>query len=222
MNIKGAIFDMDGTLINSLMYWDNLYKRIGVKYFNNESFYPSPEIDKTIRPMIYADAMSHLREYYAIPAEPDEFLSFCENGISEFYRNVATLKDGAKELLESLKKKNIKLCLASATALNEVKAAIEYHGIADYFDLVVSCADIGIGKERPDIFFNASSAMKLLPNEVCVFEDSFIALETAKRAGFMTVGIYDRYNTDQERVRASSDIYVSEGQTLDTLIPLIS
>ena len=145
MNIKGAIFDMDGTLINSLMYWDNLYKRIGVKYFNNESFYPSPEIDKTIRPMIYADAMSHLREYYAIPAEPDEFLSFCENGISEFYRNVATLKDGAKELLESLKKKNIKLCLASATAINEVKAAIEYHGIADYFDLVVSCADIGIG-----------------------------------------------------------------------------
>lgn len=222
MNIKGAIFDMDGTLIDSLMYWDDLYKRIGSRYFNDESFYPSPEVDKTIRPMIYANAMARLRELYNIPAEPDEFLSFCESGISEFYRSVAKPKKGARELLDDLKKKNIKLCLASATALHEVKAAIEYHGIAEYFDFVISCADIGIGKDKPDIFLKALSLMELSEDEVCVFEDSFIALETAKRAGFMTVGIYDRYNTDQERVKASSDIYVSEGQTLDNLISLIS
>ena len=131
MNIKGAIFDMDGTLIDSLMYWDNLYKRIGEKYFNDESFYPSPEIDKTIRPMIYADAMSRLRECYAIPAEPDEFLSFCENGVSEFYRNVATLKNGAKELLEILKKKNIKSFPKKfwKTLLNILKIKMQANGL---------------------------------------------------------------------------------------------
>ena len=221
MNIKGAIFDMDGTLIDSLMYWDDLYKRIGKKYFNDESFYPSSEIDKTIRPMIYADAMSRLRECYNIPAEPDEFLSFCERGISEFYRNVAKPKKGARELLEDLKKKNVKICLASATAIHEVKAAIKYHGISEYFDFVISCADIGVGKDKPDIFLKALSLMELSADSVCVFEDSFVALETAKSLGCQTVGVFDEFNSEQKRLMASSDIYLGEGKSLYELSKII-
>lgn len=222
MKIKGAIFDMDGTLIDSLMYWEDLYRRIGKKYFNDESFHPSQEVDKTIRHMIFAEAISNLKDHYNIPGTTDELLEFCEKGIPEFYRNIAKLKDGAITLLEDLKSKNIKLCLASATDINHVKIALEHHGIAKYFDCVLSCAQIGVGKHEPDIFLLALSELGVSANEVCVFEDSVVGLGTAKRIGCYTVGIFDKYNSNHESLKAISDIYLKEGESLATLCEKIT
>ena len=221
MKIKGAIFDMDGTVIDSLMFWDDLWRRIGEKYMNNAEFKPSEEVDKRVRTMIYVDAMTYFKEYYSIPVSAEEFISFTSGGLEEFYKNVAKIKLGADRLLASLKERNVKLCLASATALSKVRYALECHGLLKYFDLVLSCAEIGVGKEKPDIYLMAKDMMGLSESDICVFEDSFVALETAKAAGFQTVGIYDRYNFEQKRIPAESDIYLSEGHSHDELIARI-
>ena len=222
MKIKGAIFDMDGTIIDSLMFWDYLWKQIGEKYLDNAHFRPNDEVNKNVRTMIYVDAMTYFKNYYSIPVDTDEFISFTSSGIFDFYKNVAKVKPGAERLLASLKEQNIKLCLASATAMPEVRYALECHDLLKYFDLVISCADIGVGKDKPDIYIKAKSLMGISESDICVFEDSYVALETAKAAGFQTVGIYERYNFEQERLKRAADIYLDELQSLNDLITVIT
>lgn len=214
MRIRGAIFDMDGTVIDSLTYWGYFWRRIGERYMGDGDFVPCDEVNQGIRTMLYADAMAYIKEYYAIPGETADFVRFAADGISEFYEKVAKPKAGAVEILTALKQEGIPVCLASATAMPEIRHALSCHGLLEYFDLVLSCADIGVGKERPDIYLMASEKMGLAPSELCVVEDSFLALETAKRAGFQTVGVYDRYSPNQERLKRAADLYVTSEQTL--------
>ena len=221
MHIKGAIFDMDGTLIDSLSFWDYLWGRIGERYMGDKDFRPCDEVNKAVRTMIYVDAMAYVRSYYGIKCTAEEFKGFTEGMLPDFYKTVATVKEGALALLTHLKSLGIPLCLASATAMKELRYALACHGLDGYFDTVLSCADIGVGKDRPDIYLLALQKMGLTAGEACVFEDSFVALETARAAGFLTVGIYDRYNFEQERLRAASDLYLAEGHTLSELIPHI-
>ena len=221
MKIKGAIFDMDGTLVDSLMFWDHLWRQIGLRYMGNEQFKPDQEIDKKVRTMIYTDAMAYFKDYYKLPGETDEFIRFASDGVTDFYKQVAKIKPGAIALLEYLKSQNIKLCLASATAMEWIRVSLQSCGLSAYFDTVLSCADMGVGKDRPDIYLKAMRLLGLPAGEICVFEDSFVALETAKRAGFQTVGVFDRYNFGQERLKAAADLYLNERQTLDALIATI-
>ena len=218
MKIKGAIFDMDGTLVDSLMYWDCLWERIGLAYMNDGTFRPSPEVDRAVRTMIYEDAMLYVKEQYHIDGDMDDFLRFTANGVPNFYQTVAHPKPGAVEILEHLKANGIKLCLASATAMGEIVSALEGYDMMKYFDVVLSCADLGAGKDRPDIYLEALRQLELPAGEVCVVEDSFVALETAKTVGLQTVGVFDRYNFGWDRLEQAADIYLDEQHTLHDLI----
>lgn len=222
MNIKGAIFDMDGTIVDSLMYWDYLWRQIGEKYWQNGAFRPDPAVEQAIRTMVYTDAMAYVKDACGIPGETEDFLRFTSEGITAFYRDVAKPKQGAERLLAYLKSQNVKLCLASATAMDEIRFALGCYGMLSYFDTVLSCADIGVGKDRPDIYLLAKDAMGLSPREICVFEDSYVALETAKAAGFQTVGVFDRYSFEQERLARASDYYLDEQGRLDDLLAIIA
>lgn len=221
MKIQGAIFDMDGTLLDSLIFWDHFWQRIGEVYMNATNFKADEEVDKKVRTMIFVDAMAYVKEYYKISEPIDEFIRFASNGIIDFYQKVAHPKRGAKELLAFLKQNGAKLCLASATEMSKITWALECHDLLKYFDIVLSCADLGVGKDRPDIYLKAMELMELPRHEICVFEDSYVALETAKKAGFQTVGIYDQYNFEQERLKNASDIYLDKAQTFEDLTDLI-
>lgn len=216
MKIKGAIFDMDGTLIDSLFFWDRFWQRIGVSYFQDENFTPDTLVAKKIRTTTYPEALRLVAEAYSISDEKffDEFLQF----MADFYRDEVSPKEGAAELLSYLREQGISVCLASAGSLQNVDIALRAVGLREYIGALHSCEDVGVGKDRPDVFLKAASSMGLTPQEVCVFEDSFLALETAKTAGFHTVGVYDRLSYEQERLRAASEIYLDKGQTLSDLI----
>ena len=221
MKIKGAIFDMDGTLVNSLMFWEYLWDELNKKYINKKDFKPAEEVDKLVRAMIFSDAVAYIKDYYKLSADEKDIIDFSERGLVEFYKNVAKRKDGASELLEYLKARGIKVCLASATAREYISVALDSCGIDKYFDCILSCGDIGVGKDKPDIYLLAAEKLGLDVEEICVFEDSFVALETAKSAGFLTVGIYDKYNYEHGRLKAASTVYLDKDHTLDELIEYI-
>ena len=209
---------MDGTLIDSLMFWDHFWSEIGRRYMGDSAFRPTEEIDKRVRTMVYRDATACLHEHYRLSVPFDEFYAFAVDALRTFYRERATVKPGAFAILDYLREHGVRLCLASASAMDEIRFTLDHHGLLPYFDGVLSCADLGVGKDRPDIYLLAAKTLGLLPEEIFVFEDSFVALETAKAAGFHTVGLYDRYNFDQERLRASSEIYMDEHSDLASLI----
>lgn len=216
MNIKGAIFDMDGTLIHSLFFWERFWQSIGKRYFNDDRFQGDLALEKRLRTSVYPNSLRIVAEEYHITDEHffEDYLTF----LSDFYRYEVSAKSGAAELLSYLKEQKIPICVASASNLGDLDIALRACGLREYIDSLHSCAEVGVGKERPDIFFKAADSMGLDVSEVCVVEDSFLALETAKAAGFHTVGVYDMYSYEQERLRAASEVYLGKDQTLADLI----
>lgn len=219
MKVKGVIFDMDGTLIESLTFWNYFYKKVGKIYLDNEGFMPSLEVNKNMRTMSFNLAMEYFVNACNLKATATEFIEFAKNELASFYKEVATVKKGAIELLDFLKEKGVKICLASATGLEEIKKVLAYHNLTSYFDSILSCAEVGVGKEKPDIYYLAARNLGFKPCELMVVEDSAVALETAKNAEFLTAGVYDENNFNHDRLKEASNVlYIDKDEDLTKII----
>lgn len=217
-DIRGAIFDMDGTLVNSLIIWNIIWEKLGVKFFGEEGFRPSSEIDAAVRTMTLSDAADFVYEEYSLGESGEEVLEEMNKIIADFYRNDVELKDGVREFLEYCKEKGIKMCIASATDLTLLQIAIDHCDIGKYFDAVLSCAEIGKGKDEPDIYLKAMECLGTDVDETCVFEDSLVAICTATDIGMKTVGIYDENNFGHSEMQTIATEYIRDSETLMKLV----
>ena len=218
MVVKAAIFDMDGTLVDSLMVWDVLWETLGEKYANDKTFRPTQEDDKKVRTLTLKDAMCLIHESYNLGNSGEELLERANCILLDFYENKVMLKAGVKEFLDDCKSKGTKMCIASATAPELINVALKHCGIEKYFLKVFSCGLLGKGKEEPDIFILAKDFLGEETKETWVFEDSLVAIETASKLGMPTVGIYDRFNFGQEKIKKIATKYVDCGETLLKLV----
>ncbi|MBE7020086.1 MAG: HAD family phosphatase [Ruminococcaceae bacterium] len=217
-NIKGAIFDMDGTLIDSLMIWSIVWDKFGRLFCKDGRFAPSLEDDKEIRTMTLRDSMNFIHRQYNLGESGDDLLEKLNKILVDFYSQEVKLKDGVAEFLEYCYNKGMKMCIASATDTKFIKIAVKHCNIEKYFENILSCAEIGKGKDHPDIYIKAQECLGTEREETCVFEDSHIALHTADKLGMKTVGIYDKYNYGQEEMEKIATVYIPEGETLKKLI----
>ena len=217
-NIKGAIFDMDGTLVDSLMLWDVIWKKLGKKFLNDETFAPTLEDDKAVRTKTLKDAMEYIHSIYKIGNSGEELLNEANAIMENFYAHEVELKKDVLDFLEYAHKKGIKMCIASATDIRLIKIAVEHCNLGKYFQDILSCAEIGKGKDQPDIYLMALNTLGTEIAETCVFEDSHIAIETASKLGMKTVGIYDKYNYGQDEMQKIATVYLSKEDTMKKLI----
>lgn len=221
MNIKAAIFDMDGTLVDSLFFWEPFWRDLGARFLGKENYVPPKELDQGIRTMTFTEAMAYIREPLGITASAEELVAFGTENLADFYRTQVGPKAGVLAFLDHLKARGVRMCVASATDKKYLPIALEACGLSSYFETVLSCSELGVGKDQPDIYLKAMELLGTAPADTCIFEDSFVALETAKRIGCHTVGVFDKNNYGQERLRAASEIYLGEGEGFDTLIPRV-
>lgn len=218
MNITGAIFDMDGTLADSLGFWDLLWKNLGEKYFNNTAFRPDTITEKAVRTATLRDAARVIHENCKIGKTHEEVTKTVEDMIANYYENTVQLKPGVIEFLEHLKKKGVKMCIASATSLHFLTVLMKKFRLDRYFSRIISCNDVGKGKEYPDVFIYAHDFLGTPKESTWIFEDSIVAIETALKAGYQTVGIYDKFNFELDRVKEISTVYIGKENSLAELI----
>ena len=218
MKLKGAIFDMDGTLIDSLGFWDILWQACSDRYCGGVPFVPDEVTDRYIRTVILPEAMRFVYEHCGLGESAEELFRFADDAILNFYHTTVELKSGVREFLDYCAANGVKMCIASAGEPHLIQAVFERCDLAKYFSGVVSCASVGKGKEAPDVFLAARDLLGTPMDETWVFEDSVLALDTARKADFHTVGIYDCHNHDPQRVRELSEIYIADGEGLDRLI----
>lgn len=218
MKIKAAIFDMDGTLVDSLMIWNVLWSNLGEKYLSNPNFSPSAKDDQAVRTLTLKDAMELIHINYDMAQSGAELLDVATNIMIEFYSSSVKLKPGVLRFLDHLYQSGTNMCILSATALDLIGVAVEHCNISKYFSNIISCAAFGYGKENPEVFKYAQNLLNTPNEEIWVFEDSLTAVKTAKSIGMNTVGIFDKNNYGQEELKTISNVYIDDGESLVKLI----
>ena len=149
-----------------------------------------------------------------------EVFEVADRLLRDFYQNRVMLKPGAKAFLEWCRAHNIPMCVASASDKELVQISMRRCGIESYFSKIFSCADVGKGKDHPDVYLAALSYFGVKPEETWVFEDSSTALLTASKIGLKTVGVYDKHNYGHDLLKQHANEYIDEGEGLDKLIDM--
>ena len=200
--IRAAIFDLDGTLLDSNPYWD----RAPEAYLAGVGVTAEPGIGKTIFAMTLPEAVEYLRRTYGLAQSGQEITDGVNARMKRFYLEQVPVKPGVPALLDALKDRGMEMMVASVTDRALVEAVLRRHGLLDRFAGVITTEEAGAGKQEPDIYLQAAERLGCAPGEVLVFEDALHALRTAKGAGFPIVGVYDEASREVwEEIRALSD-----------------
>ena len=215
MKIKAAIFDADGTLLDSMSQW-NL---VPYKYVKSLGVAADENIAEKLFTMTISEAAEFIIDEYELSVTVEEAVEGMDAIIREFYKNDVKLKDGAGELLEFFKSRGIPMVIGTSTDRDCIEVGLERTGISAYFDRIYTSTEVGKSKEKPDLFIQAMEFMESSPDETIVFEDGLYSLRTAAALGMKTVGIFDEVSlSNQKELKELADLYVDEGESLATLI----
>ena len=190
MKSKGAIFDVDGTLLDSMPVWHN----IGEIYLESLGITCEKGLGDKIYAMSLEQGASYLRKEYHLEKSESEIIHEVLKIVDDFYRLEAPLKPGVRRVLDWFRNHGIPMAVATSGNRALALAALERTGAAEYFQTVLTCSEIGVGKDEPEIYLQASQALGCKPEETLVFEDAFHAACTACEAGFPVIGVYDESN----------------------------
>ncbi len=200
--IRYAIFDVDGTLLDSSPMWEHL----GSRYISSIGFRPTDGLDDALRPLSLEQAAEYIKREYSIPCSSEEIVRQVTRLTESFYINEVLPKEGAAELLSALDMHGVRMALATAGDKRLAAAALERLGMYGHFSAAVSCAEYG-AKSSPEIYLAAAEMMFAAPEETIVFEDSLHALRTAKKAGFVTAAVRDISEPKQDALKNEADFY---------------
>ncbi|MBN7773102.1 HAD family hydrolase [Clostridium aminobutyricum] len=204
MNIKGAIFDMDGTLLESMHIWET----VGSDYLKNCGIEPAADLREQIKTLSLRDCAEYFYLQYGLDVPIEEIMSGINETIADFYAKEVWLKPGALQLLEKLAQRGVVMCIATATDRELVEAALKTTNIRHFFKEILTCTEVGAGKESPAIFEKALTVMGVPKSETVVFEDALHAIQTAKKAGFKVIAVGDPFSEpDREEIIQIADYY---------------
>lgn len=216
--IQGAIFDVDGTLFDSMFIWDT----IGSDYLKSIGYEPKENLDKTFKSLSIYQAACHYREEYGVTISINEIIDGVNRMVEHYYRNVIQLKPGVSKFLNQLYEKDVKMCVATATDYYLVKAALERTSIDRYFSDIFTCTSVGHGKDQPNIYREALNFLQTEKEKTVVFEDALYAIKTARDDSFITIGVYDSHEENPLKVKQQSNYYISDFLNLNSFWEYIS
>lgn len=202
--IKGAIFDFDGTLVDSMFIWDT----IGEEYLRSLGKEPHEDFKETFMTLTLEEAAVYYREHYGVTLSVKEIVDGVNAMVEQTYRTKVTLKPGIPEYLAWLKENGVRLCVATVTDRYLVEETLDRLGVRHYFSEIFTCAEVGFGKDKPVIYQKALEHLETEKRDTYVFEDMLFALNTAKTDGFPTVGVYDRHEAHQDDLKELADYYI--------------
>lgn len=205
-NIKAVIFDLDGTLVDSMWMWRN----IDIEYLGRYGI-PLPEtLQKDISGMSFSETAVYFKETFGIPESLEEIKQTWNEMAYYKYTHEVPLKPGVLAFLKRLKAKGIRTGIATSNSRELVEAVVKSLNIGEYLDEIHTSCEVEKGKPAPDIYLLVAECLGVQPEHCMVFEDIPEGILAGLRAGMKVCAVEDAFSLDQTAEKKKlADYYIA-------------
>lgn len=204
-DIKGVIFDLDGTLVDSMWVWS----QIDVDYLKMKGYSMPKNLRNEISHLSFSQTAIYFKEKFNLDDSIKKILEDWHNMAFNHYSNNVKLKLGVKDFLNILKSLKIKIALATSNSIPLLEACLKNNGIYDYFDSITTTDEASNGKDCPDVYLLAAKKLGISPKNCLVFEDILPAVQGAKAANMKVIAVEDYECVDsKEDLLKYADKYI--------------
>lgn len=213
-NVKAVIFDLDGTMADSMWVWTSVDRDYIDQYKLDipQGFY------EEIEGMSFTETAQHfLNVFPQITLSLDEIKEAWIKMAEEKYRNEVPLKRGIREFLEELKQRGIRIGMATSNSRVLAEGLLKANGIREYFDEIWTSCDVKAGKPAPDVYLKVAEELQVDPKDCLVFEDVPMGIMAGKNAGMKVCAVEDEFSAHQlERKKELADYYIRDYYEIKT------
>ena len=209
--MQGVLFDLDGTLIDSMWIWE----QIDDEFLGEYGFVVPEDLHDEIEGMSFSETAVYFKNRFLLPLSLEEIKHIWNDMAMDKYLNVVPLKPGILEFLEWLKARGIPAGIATSNSRELVDGVLVARGIEEYFSSVVTGCEVNAGKPAPDIYLHVAGALSVPPSACMVFEDIPAGILAGKRAGMTVTAVEDDFSAAlREEKKRLSDYYIRDYREL--------
>lgn len=191
-NIKAVIFDMDGTLIDSMWLW----KAIDIEYLHKFGYDLPDDLQKSIEGKSFTETADYFKQRFNIPDSVEVIKAEWNRMAWAYYEKRVTLKEQVEDFLQHLNDNEIVVGIGTSNSKEMVGLIVDKFNLGDYFGSIRTSCEVAAGKPSPDIYLKVAEDLGVKPEECLVFEDVPMGIMAAKNAGMKCCAIYDDFSKD--------------------------
>lgn len=212
MAIRGAIFDMDGTLTESMHLWIE----IGRRYLEGLGYTVSPEQNREMTKMLLEPMALYMQDQFGLTKSQSQIVDEINKIVEPDYFETVVVKPTVVESLEAMRERGIRMCVATATDRHLTEACLKRNGIDRFFSAVFTCGEEHCNKRTSLIYDKARAHLGTSPEETYIFEDTYVSILGAKQSGCRVVALEDRWSEKKrDLIKEAADVYVERMGDLD-------
>lgn len=212
MAIRGAIFDMDGTLTESMHLWIE----IGRRYLEGLGYTVTPEQNHDMTQMLLEPMSEYIREHFGLDRTPEEIVADMNKMVEPGYFYEVQVKPTVVEFLEALQSKGVKMCVATATDRHLTEACLKRNGIDHFFSAIFTCGEEQCNKRTSQIYDKARAHLGTEAEDTWIFEDTYVSLLGARQSGCHVMAVADRWSAHKrQQIQEEADCFVEQMGDID-------
>lgn len=211
MGYEAVIFDLDGTLVDSMWLWIEVDRA----FLEKRQLSIPEDLGKDIEGMGFQETAAYFKETFDLPDSTEAIMREFHEHTVRFYEEKIFVKEGIRELLHALKDSGKRIAIATSNSLTLAEKVLHNNGIEAFFEEIVTSDMVARGKPSPDVFLEAASRIGVAPDRCLVFEDTHAGVKGAKAAGMDVVAIYDKVSAaHRDAIARDADHYLETYELL--------